>query len=150
MPTSLVHGSLLQLWVCSIIPSHSRPPFLGGGAEHVLFLCLTPPPQRASHSDHFVHSDQRPSTAWESHFISSLCNHKTDVFEAVTTWTCPRETRSTIKLRTNTVTSRHSFPQNLPLSEQRTQTTGNTARTPCRPGGHNAVYCMKRAVTVEK
>lgn len=62
VPMSLVHGWLLQLWLCRVMPSQSRPPFLEGGAEQVLFLCLTPPPHWASHSDHSVHSDQWPST----------------------------------------------------------------------------------------
>lgn len=62
---SVVQGWLLQLWLCRVMPSQSRPPFLGGGAEQVLFLCLTPPPHWASHSDHSVHSDQWPSTTRE-------------------------------------------------------------------------------------
>lgn len=60
VPVSLVHGWLLQLWLCRVIPWQSRPPFLGGGAEQVLLLCLTPPPHWASHSDHSVHCDQWP------------------------------------------------------------------------------------------
>lgn len=44
VPVSLLQGSLLQLWLCRVMPSQSRPPFLGGGAEQVLFLRLTPPP----------------------------------------------------------------------------------------------------------
>lgn len=72
---SLVQGWLLQVWLCKVMPSHSRPPFLGGGAVQVLFLCLTPPPHWASHSDHSVHPDQWPSTTgghrrgWNNHSI---------------------------------------------------------------------------------
>lgn len=58
VPMSLVQGWLLQLWLCMVMPSQSSPPFLGGGAEQVLFRCRTPPPHFASHSDHCVHSDQ--------------------------------------------------------------------------------------------
>lgn len=148
VPTSLVHGSRLQLWVCSIFPSHSRPPFFGGGAVHVLFRSLTPPPQWASHSDHSVHSDQRPSTAWErlaneaelTVQLQNRCFWK--IHES--TLTRSRETRSTVKLSSTAGTARHSFPQNVSLSEQRTQTTGNAAGAPHCPGGHDAVYCRKR------
>lgn len=69
--TSLLQGWLLQLWLCRVMPSQSRPPFLGGGAVQVLFLCLTPPPQGASHSDHSVHSDQWPSTTREEITLKS-------------------------------------------------------------------------------
>ena len=62
VPVSVVQAWLLQLWLCRVMPSQSRPPFLGGGAEQLLFLRLTPPPHWASHSDHSVHPDQWPST----------------------------------------------------------------------------------------
>lgn len=61
-----------------------------------------------------------------------------------TTWARSRKTRSTVKLSSTARTARYSFPQNVSLSEQRTQTTGNAARAPCRPGGHDAVHCRKR------
>lgn len=148
----LLHGSLLQLWVCSILPSHSRPPFLGGGAEQVLFLCLSPPPHWASHADQSVHSDQRPSTAWENANEAEITVQPQNLgFWNIhkTTWTRSRKTCSAVKLSSTTGTARHSFPQNVSLSEQRTQTTWNAARTPCRPGGHDAVHCRKRRDMVE-
>ena len=61
MSVPVPQGVALQLWVCRVMPSQSRPPFLGGGAEQDRLLVRTPPPHGASHSDHAVHSDQWPS-----------------------------------------------------------------------------------------
>lgn len=59
------------------------------------------------------------------------------------TWTSARETRPTIKLGSAAGPSRNGLPQDVPLSEQRTQTTGGAAGAPRRPGGHDAVYCRR-------
>lgn len=56
------------------------------------------------------------------------------------TWTCSGETGSTVELSSTTGPSRQSLPQYVPLPEQGAQTTGNTARTPRCPWGHDAVH----------
>ena len=46
---NLRHGFGMQLAVCTELPRHGSPPFLGGGLLHIRFLIILPLPQVVLH-----------------------------------------------------------------------------------------------------
>ena len=61
MQVLLGHGTISQVMVCWLSPTHSSPPYNGG--THTLVLVWTPLPHVKLQADHSVHCPQYPSTA---------------------------------------------------------------------------------------